>query len=135
MPMAQDLIALYEGLGLGTYDEANGGTLFLDGMPATPDVCAVVSASGGAPATGAFGHVGIKYESPTCQVRFRGVKDDRLGPALRARTAYDGSYGVGVTLSGTKYLRLFPLQPPFPFEQDSKGRFVYAFNVFGEKEP
>lgn len=135
MPMAQDLIALYAELGFGVYDEANGGTLFLDGMPATPDVCAVVTSSGGAPPIGGFGVTGAKYESPTCQVRFRGVKDDRLGPAARARDAYLASFGVGLTLSGTKYLKLNPLQPPFPFEQDSKGRFVYAFNVFGEKEP
>lgn len=135
MPMAQDLIALYAGLGFGTYDEANGGTLFLDEMPATPDVCAVVSSSGGAPAEGGFGVDGIKYESPTCQIRVRGIKHDSLGPKAQAQAMYLASHQVGGTVNGTKYLRLFPLQPPYRLEKDAKDRLVYAFNVFGEKEP
>lgn len=135
MPMAQDLIAQYEGLDFGTYDETNGGTLFLDEMPATPDVCVAVLSSGGAPPAGGFGVVGIKHESPTCQIRVRGVKNDALGPKARAQAIYLASHQVGGTVNGTKYLRLFPLQPPFRFEKDGKDRLVYAFNVFGEKEP
>jgi hypothetical protein len=67
---------------------------------------------------------------------FRGVEHDSAGPHARARTAYLELPKVqGAQLSGTLYLTLVPLQPPFVFERDSQRRVVWAFNVLAQKEP
>ena len=124
-------------LGLGTYTpNAAGGTIYLDSMPATPDVLISVYVTGGAPPETGFGVPGIQYEFPTCAIRVRGAANDRQGPHARAILIYNALPTIqGRTLSGTKYQTLKPMQPPFIYEMDSEKRFVWTFNAIADKEP
>ena len=80
--------------------------------------------------------VGILYEHPTAQIRFRGVPNDSNGPHLKARTAYKELAKVQVTsVAGVMYLTLSPLQPPFILErEEGTARVVWCFNVIAQKE-
>jgi hypothetical protein len=127
--VGSDIAVYLQSLSLGTF----GTTLFRDILPPTPDVCGAVFESGGAPPTPGFGVVGIAHETPSVQIRFRGAPDDSPTPAAKAQTAYQALQRVGVTLSGTFYHWLRPMQPPFILERDANKRVVWAFNVLTQR--
>lgn len=112
-----------------------GTTLFKGAMPDTRDVCAAVYEYPGLGPEFVFGQAAISVEYPRVQVAFRGVKDDYATPRATAETAYRAlAAAPPQSLSGTRYLRLLPLQAPFKRETDANGRIVIAFNVQLEKE-
>lgn len=52
-----------------------------------------------------------------------------------AYQAYNGLSLVNTTLGSTWYIRIVPLQEPYDFGLDSKGRVQFAFNVETLKTP
>jgi hypothetical protein len=69
-------------------------------------------------------------ERPTVQILARGAPFDYEEARARAQAAYDALDGLAnITLSGTQYLSVFALQPPFFLHADQAGRPVIAFNV------
>jgi minor capsid protein len=133
MPMGQEVATHLAGLGLGVL----GTSLFVNVLPPAPDVCAAVFDSGGASPELGFGTVGIKYENPTAQIRFRGAPKDSNGPLLKARTAYKELAKVQASpVNGVLYLTLILLQPPFLLErEEGSERVVWAFNCLASKDP
>ena len=133
MATALEIATYLNGLGLGTF----ATDIFIDDLPPDPDVCCAVNNSGGSAPDGGFGVDGIRFENPTLQILFRGVAGDSEGPRARAQTAYEGLAKIQAeALSGTQYLTVMPLQPPFILERDDQGhRVVWAFNVLIQKEP
>ena len=132
MATALEVSTYLAGLGLGTF----GTSLFIDDLPPDPDVCCAVNNSGGSSPEGGFGVDGIQFEWPTLQILFRGAAGDSEGPRARAQTAYEGLAKVQAeALSGTQYLTVMPLQPPFILQRDDQAhRVVWAFNVLISKE-
>ena len=129
-----DIAAYLQALGTVGTHTGSPITLFRDVMPASPDVCGAIFESGGAPPTPGFGVEGIVSESPTVQIRFRGVANDSQGPLAKARIAYAALQRVGVTLSSNFYHTLRPMQPPFILERDANQRVVWVFNVAAERD-
>jgi hypothetical protein len=116
---------------------AAGSTLFIDDMPADPDVCGAVFYTGGQAPDLGFGVDGVQFENVTLQIRFRGAAGDSNGPRVKAQQAFEALAKIQApdTLSGTKYLTAIPLQPPFILDRDDQGhRVVWAFNVLIKKE-
>lgn len=131
MSFGSEIVALLEANGLGVF----GTTIFLHKLPEAPDVCIALDITSGSPPDGAFGVLGIKYEKPSIRVRVRGVRADPEGPRARIENIFRLFPKVmGTTLSGTKYLSLQPLQPPFILEEDGNGRTIWTFNALAEKE-
>lgn len=52
-----------------------------------------------------------------------------------AYQAYDGMSFVNATIGGTWYVQTNPIQEPYDFGLDSKGRVQFAFNVETLKTP
>ena len=132
MATAAEITTYLVSLGLGTF----ATDIFIDDLPPDPDVCCAVNNSGGSAPDGGFGVDGIQFENPTLQILFRGAPGDSEGPRARAQTAYEGLAKIQAeTLSGTEYLTVMPLQPPFILERDDQAhRAVWAFNILIQKE-
>ena len=85
-----------------------------------------------------MGSSGARFENPTIQVIFRGVPHDYAGPETNVQAALDALIAISVdqVLSGTKYLMVKSLQPPFPMGgKDENKRWRIASNFLIEKEP
>jgi hypothetical protein len=116
------------------------GTLTVGGMPATPDVIGTIYEYGGFQPDTQFGFSGIRYEKPALQIAFRGTPNDYIGPRTKADIAWKylptinpGPLGAGVT---TEYLRIIPIQSPFPIgPQDSNQRWKIGFSFYITKAP
>jgi hypothetical protein len=111
-----------------------GEDCFKGTMPATPDVCAAIAEYGGLSPRYVFGTSGIADDMPRVQVLVRGTVDDYAGPRALAETIYRALSNVAnQTLSGTRYLAVTPLQPPYSLLQDDLDRYVVGFNCQIEK--
>lgn len=131
MSFGSELVALLVANNLGVWKT----DLFLNSMPDTPDACCALDLTSGAPPKGGFGVIGILHESPSVRVRVRGPKYDSETPRIRIERVYRLFPTVmGTSLSGTKYLSLQPLQPPFILEEDGFHRVTWTFNALAEKE-
>src|SRR5262245_42995843 len=97
--------------------------LYINALPKTNTANAVYETPGGPPEQG-FGIVGIQYENPNVQLRFRGEPDDSETPKAVAQAAYRVMTRQAVTLGSTFYLVMQPLQAPFIMERDDLGRVV-----------
>ena len=134
MALLDEIAAFLAAEGIGTV----GTDLFWAEMPATPDACGCVYASGGSSPDKALGSSGVRFEHPTIQVVFRGAPHDYSGPLAKAQAALDALVAVDVEqlLSGTKYNMITSLQPPFPMGgKDENKRWRIACNFMVEKEP
>lgn len=113
-----------------------GSTLFLAELPASPDVATALREYGGMTPEGGFGTTALVLEHIRLQVVCRGAADDYLGPRARAEAIYKAlATQRCVSLSGTFYHGLMPLQSPFPIRRDQLGRWEIGFNVQADKEP
>src|SRR5215210_6567726 len=116
------------------------GTLTVGNMPGTPDAIGTLYEYGGQTPERGFGIAGIKYEKPSVQIVFRGVAFDYKGPRDKADRAFQllagvlpGALGGGVT---TEYLRIDPVQSPFPTEPpDGNNRVKIGVNFYVTKVP
>ncbi len=117
--------------GLGDFvEDASGGDVFLEHMPATPDEAVMLLSTGGYPTSALIGH-----DEPTLQVMVRGAAGDPGTPLRRAEDIYGEIQGLRhVTLDagGTDHVRLIraaSLQTgPVNIGQDDKGRYRFTFN-------
>lgn len=128
MSVIDDLAAQLEVAGVGTV----GTTIFKSQLPDEPDTALVLLATPGAPPKDVMGAGGPAIDYPRVQVVARAtgfVAADAL-----ATQAYDALHAItNQTLSGTYYLRVVALQPPFQLDRDEKRRALVAFNVEAER--
>lgn len=102
-------------------------------LPATPDKVVALRESRGAGANEFFG--GAPIEEPVLQVLTRGAKLVYTDARAAIEDIYQASFGWGAfTSAGTRYLKLTPLQPPFPLDKDGNERYVFAVNFLVQKE-
>jgi hypothetical protein len=110
-------------------------TIFVNGLPASPDAVVGIFDTGGAPPTHAMGDATPYTKNPGFQLRFRGAAYDEDGPHDVAEAAYDAlAEVIATTLSSVFYHRIMPLQSPFIFERDENNRVTWIFNVAVERE-
>ncbi len=114
-----------------------GTNLFKGKVPEIADVCMILFATGGRASLVGFGvTTGVKYERPGLAVWTRGTAGDYDTPRDSAHTARQELTKVqAMSLSGTLYHMIIPLQSPFILERDKNDRVVMAFNCAVEKEP
>lgn len=125
---------------IGAYGAANGGgtvgtTIFEGQMPSTVNAGICLNEYGGQEPDYVLGVDGVYTERPHFQVYCRHTSY-AAGRAL-IETWYQAlAKIVNQTLSGTKYLRVEPIQPPFSVNppQDKQGRWEWMFNCRVEKE-
>jgi hypothetical protein len=110
--------------------------LFPSQMPAqAPDVCAALYEYPGLSPVYTLGDAAPALERPRVQLAFRGAPRDYEGPRATAELAYQALAATANTsLSGTRYLEVTPLQPPFLLRRDELSRPVIGFNVQISKE-
>jgi hypothetical protein len=103
-------------------------------LPATPDKVVALFETGGAGQERAFD--GTVVEQPTLQVLVRGAADDYDVARLQIEKLYQTMSEWGAfTASGTRYLNLEPLQPPFPLGgRDGNKRRTFSVNFLIHKE-
>lgn len=117
---------------IGAYLVANGigvlGTdLFKGPMPATPNKCVSILDYGGAAPDTVLGAAGDTQENPRFQLLSRDTT--LVGARAKAQEAFVALGKVkNMTLSGTRYLAIRPIQSPFFLMQDANNRIVYAVN-------
>ena len=99
-----------------------GRTLFLGRMPDTPDRCVALYATVGAPPGEHFGHAaGADVEQPGVRMHVRHVAFD-AGATLAHNVWHRLSDVTNEVLGGWRYLDCAPIQSPFPYERDDRGR-------------
>ena len=104
MTLLEEFAALAAELGLGTYraDGTPGGTIFLAGLPSTPDEAIAIGRYGGSEAD-----TRLPYDEPRLQFRVRGISADVRTAEARAQAVYDALHGLGMrTLPGGTWLQL-----------------------------
>lgn len=113
-----------------------GTNLFLGSMPAKPDVALSLHEYPGGPPDFVFGTAGVAHEYPRVQVKARGAAADYAGPRRWLEAVYQdlAERVQSATSTGTRYLDLSPVQPPFPLERDESNRWVFAVNFVAMKE-
>lgn len=112
-----------------------GTSLFYGAIPATPIDAVAVIPYAGSPAVAKFGTQGVYLEYPRAQVRVRRQRG-QAGAALDvAQAAFLACQRDAVTLQGTLYHWLRPLQSPYLLSIDDTGAVEVCFNVEAEKEP
>jgi hypothetical protein len=110
-----------------------GVDIFLYQMPDTPDTCIALREYGGGEPSYSHTYVDPSYEVPRFQMLARApaIPDARL----LAHQVWVTLQSVrNVTLDGTFYLRLQPLQSPFMIERDNNDRWVAGANFEAMKE-
>lgn len=126
-----DLCSLIVTDGNGVY----GTSLFLGAMPDAPDVCVVVTESGGWPPLDFFSEASPGLERPRAQVRTRGVAHDYETPRLAAERVARELHARGAfVVNSTRYLDLRMVQTPFPLGKDDNHRWIFAVNMEALKE-
>ncbi len=103
-------------------------------LPATPDLVIAINETGGS-GPEQFGS-SPSIEMPAVQVMVRGAAYDYATPRLQAERIYQAlqDWGAWAADNGTRYLKITPLQAPFPFNRDDNTRVVFAVNFLIEKE-
>ena len=133
MSILTEVKAFLDAIGPGTL-----GTITIGKMPASPDVIGTLYEYGGLGPEGRFGVTGIGYEHCAIQLVFRGAVEDYASPRTKAETAYRALAAIqpGVLAPGaTVYLRIDPVQSPFPLESpDGNLRVKIACNFYAMKE-
>jgi len=128
MTVALELATYLASQGVGTLDD----TLFVGREPDAPDTAMAVLEYPGGPLD--YTHdLTIRYEHPRLQLWSRSVLYSE------ARANAEAMYGalllvVNQALSGVRYLRVTPLQPPFVLQRDANERTVCIFNAECFKE-
>lgn len=120
-----------DNVGLGDFvEDAAGGDLFLEHMPATPHEAVMLLSMGGYPTSAVIG-----YDDPSLQVMVRGEPGDPVTPLRRASAIYGEIQGLRhVTLDagGTDEVRLIRAVSnqtgPVNIGTDEQGRYRYTFN-------
>jgi hypothetical protein len=126
---------------IGAYLQAQsigtlGTDLFRGELPDHVDSAVGVFETPGASPTYVQDDAGVKLESPHFMVLARGAREDYEAPRQKAEDALTALAAVrNQSLSGTRYLRVKPLQTPFPLERDDNDRVVIAVNFEALKEP
>ena len=113
--------------GLGTVNT----DIFLGSEPDAPDACVIVREYAGEKSEYTFGPT-IAYENPRVQIVCRAK--DYLSARTKAEAVYKAVDVAEASLTGVHYLRIEPLQPPFPIGRDNNDRRLIAFNCAVMKE-
>src|ERR1051325_6921886 len=122
--MLLDEIGAYlQSLSLGTV----GTDLFLGSTPDSPDACVTVREYGGEAPEFTLGP-SVAYEQPRIQIVCRAGVADYAAARTKAEAIYRALNVAEATLSATHYLRIEPLQSPFPIGRDENNRWEIAFN-------
>lgn len=108
---------------------------FIGILPDTPDAAIAVLEYPGMTADYVQSIGGPAVEKPRAQVLVRGAKYDYLTPRTLAKNLAILLDFANATLSGTRYLRCKPLQPPYELRRDDQSRVYFAFNLEVEKLP
>lgn len=122
--MLLDEIADYlQSQGIGTV----GTNLFKGLMPESPDAAVAVFEYSGLEVQRVQEVAGVAYEQPRIQVM------SRAATYAAARQKAEAVYAALATvknqeLSGIRYLRIQPLQPPFLIGRDANSRPLIVFN-------
>jgi len=108
-----------------------GTTIFLGGLPATPDRCIALRQSGGSPPIESFD--GILVEQPAVQMLTRGV--DYRDTRRFIEKAYQSFLSLHNQLINTTwYLSTEPITPPVWLEHDDTQRHIFVCNVAVERK-
>lgn len=127
MTLLEEVARFLEQLGLGTYRPEGGGTIFLLLLPQDPDVCMAITFYPGPQSDG-----GLPYDSPRCQIRCRGTKNDRTQGYKLAKQVYDALHGLGSQYlpGGTWMVQCLGWQGgPAPMGMDGNSRDEWVVNV------
>lgn len=126
MNLAAEVAQYLHGAGIGTYAaDADGGTLFIERLPPSPDTCIAIRHTGGAISTG------LPLIEPTIQLVVRGDTDPRTALELadEAMTALKYKQGA-ITLAGEDVSIIWPLNDiPAYVGIDENGRHMYSINL------
>ena len=106
----------------------SGETLFVGRLPDAPVQATAIIEYPGAPGEYIQEQPRVAIEKPHVQIQCRAATYP-LGRTL-INTAYQAIDAIrNQTLSGTRYLGGFPIQPPFVLERDANELVVFAFNA------
>lgn len=109
--------------------------LFADVMPDAPNTCVAVIEYPGRPSEFAFGSARVKWEFPRIQFSARGEPGDAVAPRVKLNAVRNSIVKMAnATVLGTKYLRVQPLQAPFPNGRDANECYTFAFNAEFQRE-
>lgn len=116
---------------------AVGTSIFLSQLPDSPDAAVGVFEYPGRPSDKTFGTT-IVCENARFQILVRSAREGTANAYSTARTKAENIRnlldGAGnLTLSGTVYLYIEALQPPFFLEKDANGRNIIACNFEARK--
>lgn len=126
--MIDELGAYLQGLGIGTLDV----DLFLAGLPDSPDAAAAIAEYPGEEPTWSHSTSGVNTERRRFQLTTRAATlQAAMAKAEEANRALCLVHNT--FLSGTWYVRVYPLQSPFPLGRDGNDRSRYACNYRVEK--
>ena len=133
--MLLDEIGSYlQSVGVG----AVGSTIFKGDLPDEPVACLALLDGPSSMPDFAHGTDGPNIEYPRFQIIARGTRE--AGGQIAARQLADNAYValcrvVNLTLSGTRYLRIEPLQTPFLIGRDANGNVQIGANFEATKVP
>lgn len=113
--------------GVGVFDASGvAGTIYVDLLPASPDVCIAILERGGQQASAAN-----PWDYPSIQVIVRGTTDPRTGRDLSERV-FDALHGFheGPLVDGGDYVVSLQCNTsgPDPLGPDGNGRLKYSLN-------
>ncbi|MGA9772361.1 MAG: minor capsid protein [Blastocatellia bacterium] len=110
---------------------AVGTDIFLGSEPDAPDACVTIREYGGEKSEYTLGPT-VAYENPRIQIVCRAK--DYLSARTKSEAVHRAVDQAELSLTGVHYLRIEPLQPPFPIGRDGNDRFLIAFNCAVMKE-
>lgn len=139
MSILTEITSLLAGSSIGL---SSGTNLFYGPMHEEyPDAVVLVNLYGGLRdepnlGEGALAGKATRLEFKRVQILARGAPNDTDGPLALAKSCHDVLVAVlDQTLSGTYYLEVAAVQPPFRMPTDKNFRETYIFNVQCTKEP
>jgi hypothetical protein len=123
-------VALYiaQTLGKGTL----AVDVFCNDMPDQPTNCIAVYGYGGSPSVKGMGTGTAALEHPNVQVDVRNANPSQADSIAKSIHDSFDSIGVNVSINGTVYTWLHPLQPPFLLERTAGSdgeRVTFVFNM------
>ena len=113
-------------LGKGT---ALGVDVFCNDLPNAPDAAISVFQYGGRGSDRGMGIDTQPLENSSLQVDVRDANPQTAESICYAIYEALDELGVNVTINGTVYTWLRPMQPPFLLERDASKRVTYIFNM------
>lgn len=122
-------------LGLSYSTAATGATLYLTPFPeyAPDSAVSLIQYAGREPeraftASTSAPNIVTEYQRVQINMRNALASFSTLDALATSVYAYVDQPGT-ITLSGSRYLAIKPIQPPFYLEEDGNGRHHYVFNV------